>query len=119
MADIALSSSTHDIVLTNTTLGLVYDADYRAQRIKIALKHRMGEWWKDESQGTDLDEIFGKTTELTRRAELRRRCLQVPGIAEITSIRTELDRVRRHWTAEIELLQDNGEPLDLVFTGRA
>lgn len=118
MADIALSS-THDIVLTGATLSLVYDSDYRAQRLKIALKHRMGEWFRDETQGTDYDNaIWGKTTELTRRAELRRRCLQIPGISEITSIRTELDRVRRHWSAEIELLQDDGTALEVRFTGR-
>lgn len=119
MADIALNDS-HDIDLTSGLMHLKYDADYQAQRIGIALKHRQTEWFRDQGAGTDYDSaILGKATDLTRRAEFRRRILEVPGISEISVMVINLDRATRRLTAEIEVLRDDGEPVEVRFDGRA
>jgi hypothetical protein len=98
---------------------LVYDAEYRAQRLRIALHHGMGEWFRDESAGTDYyGSILGKSTDLTRRAEYRRRILQVPGIAEVTRIELALDGSTRKLSGEIECVQADGTLLEIAFTGR-
>lgn len=119
MSDIALNAN-GDVDLTSNELHLKYDGDYQAQRLTVALKHRMGEWFRDQSAGTDYDgAIWGKTTELARRAEVRRRVLGIPGIVEIASMATDLDRQTRAWSADIVCVRDSGEPLEVRFTGRA
>lgn len=118
MADIALNDA-HDIDLTSNRLHLVYDAEYRAQRLRIALRHGQGEWFRDQGAGTDIfGAILGKSTDLSRRAELRRRVLEVPGITEIVTLLSDLDRVTRELTVEITCLQDDGELLEVRSTLR-
>lgn len=118
MSDIALNAA-GDLDLTGNKLHLVYDGDYRAQRMSIALRHRMGEYFRDQSAGTDYDgAIWSKSTELTRRAEVRRRVLQIPGIQEIVTMSTNLDRQTRRWSADIVCVQDDGTVLEQRFTGR-
>jgi hypothetical protein len=120
MADIALDVHASDIALSSARFSLVYDADYRAQRLQIALRHVMGEFFRDQSAGTDyLGAILGKSTDLSRRAEYRRRVLQVPGIAEVTRIELTLDASTRKLSGEIECVQSDGEPLEVQFGGRA
>lgn len=119
MSDIALNFQ-GDLIISSGKIGLVYDSEYRRQRVAIALKHSMGEWFRDQGAGTDYDgAIRGKSTELSRRAEVRRRVLGVPGIAEITAMDTSMDASARRWSADIQAMEVDGQPLELRFDGTA
>lgn len=106
-----------DLVFTEGRLSLVKGPEARAQRVAIALRHFKGEWYLDQNDGTDyFAKILGKATDLSRRAEVRRRILSVPGIVEIQSLTLTLDPVTRAMRGHAEVLDITGvtTPLDLT-----
>ena len=107
-----------DLVFTSGRLEVIRGPDARAQRIRIALKHFMGEWFRDQNAGTDFfDKILGKSTELTRRAEIRRRILEIPGIAEVTSIALRVNPTTRALTGTVQVLDGSGEVVETSLGG--
>ena len=91
MTDLRIDE-TGDIVLTGGKLVLVRGAEGRAQRIAIALRHVRGEWFLDRNAGTGPLRSHPRQVErLSRRAEVRRRVLGVPGVREIQRIELRVD----------------------------
>jgi hypothetical protein len=116
VSDLALDE-TGDLQLTavggsETALELVRDAAYVRQSLAIRLKHFRGEWFRDVNAGTDwYDQILGKATDLSRRAELRRRLLGTPGVVALPRLSLQLDGVRRSLTVDFEVQLESGESL--------
>ena len=110
MSDILITADeTRDLVFTNGRLTIVRSTEARAQRIRIALKHVRGEWFLDQNQGTDyFGKVLGKSTDLARRAEIRRRVLGVPGVVEIQSIELRVDPKTRALSGAVEALDSAG-----------
>lgn len=118
MADIAIDND-GELVLDGPRLTLVYDDEYIRQRLQIAFRHSQGEFFRDLNAGTDyLGSILGKSTDLSRRAEIRRRCLEVPGVREVSEINLSLDGRTRKLSGTVTVIKDNGAPLEVRFKGR-
>lgn len=115
MSDIALSED-GDILLDEGALALAYDDTYVRQSLEIRLKHFRGEWFRDQSAGTAwYEQILGKSTDLARRAELRRRILGTPRVLALTRLALTLDTVRRVLEIDFEVQLDSGLPLEIRF----
>ena len=115
MSDIALTQD-GDLRLDTGRLSLVYDETYVAQSLEIRLKHFQGEWFRDQSAGTDwYGQILGNATDLSRRAELRRRILGSPRVVGLTRLQLEHEPVRRAMTIEFEAQLDTGLPVESRF----
>lgn len=117
MSDFKLDAA-WDMDFSARRAHLIYDTAYRGQRTAIALKHIMGEWYKKDGTGTDYQsKIWPKVSDLTRRAEFRRRCLQTPDVSEVREMRLTTD-ANRNLTGFIKLGQADGTELEVRFTGR-
>lgn len=104
----------NDITVAGGRFEIVTGPEARAQRISIALKHFRGEWFLDANAGTDyFGRILGKSTDLSRRAELRRRILEIPGVHEIRSMNLSIDPRTRALSGSIEVLDETGVTLDV------
>lgn len=110
MSDLEIDRTDRDLVFREGRLTVVKSRDARAQRIFIALAHFKGEWFLDQNAGTDMfGRILGRVSDLSRRAEYRRRLLGVPGVVEVTSIALRLDPRTRNLTGTIECIDKDGE----------
>jgi hypothetical protein len=108
LADIALGPD-GKLLIQNGRFVIITDHEARKQILSIALQHFMGEWYRDENAGTDYrGSIVGKATEMSQRAELRRRCLSVPGIASVQSMRFKKDRMTRALDVQIDTVATDG-----------
>lgn len=115
-ADIALDPLTGDLRLSGDALSLVVDADYVAQVLVIRLKHFRNEWFRDQNAGTDwYGRVLGKSSDLSRRAELRARILSTPYVRALTRLDMSLDPRTRTLTVDFEVQLDDGEPLEASF----
>jgi hypothetical protein len=120
MSDFLLDPETHDLVFTAGKLTVVRGPQGRAQRIRIALRHVRGEWFLDQNAGTDhFGKILGKSTDLSRRAEVRRRVLSVPGVREIESIELQVDPKTRALSGIVRALDVTGASLEVPVEGAA
>jgi hypothetical protein len=120
MSDLMIdtSSPARDLVFQNGDFVIVRGPAARKQRIDIALRHIQGEWYYDANAGTDyFGKILGKSRDLTRRAELRRRILGVPGVVSVQSMQLQLDPKTRRMSGTIEALDITGVPLDVDVEG--
>jgi hypothetical protein len=103
-----------DLAVENNDFVIITGADAVRQRLQIALRHVSGEWFQDRDAGTDYHGvIFGKSRDLARRAEFRRRILQIPEIREIVTLELQLDPVTRALSGEIEVILSSGESLGI------
>jgi hypothetical protein len=108
----------NDVVFSGGRAETVHDAEARAQRIGIALRHIRGEWFLDANAGTDyFGRILGKSTDLSRRAEIRRRILEIPGVREIRAITLHVDPRTRALSGDVEVLDQTGVQLDVPIGG--
>lgn len=115
MSDFKLDAETHDLVFTSGRLTIIRGPEARAQRLKIAFKHIQGEWFLDQNAGTDhFGKILGKSSDLSRRAEIRRRALGVPGVQEVQSIELRLDPRTRRLSGSVQALDITGVPLTVA-----
>ncbi len=110
MSDIEINVAlARDIVFRAGRLTIVRGSEARAQRVHIALLHFMGEWFMDQNAGTNyLGAILGKGADLARRAEFRRRLLEIPGITAIESMNLTLDPSTRRLSGVIEVTDSLG-----------
>jgi hypothetical protein len=70
-----------------------------AQLVLTRLGLWLGEWFLDTSDGTDWNaKVLGRRTEGTRDAVIQARTLQTPGVKEITSYSSSLDRNTREFS---------------------
>jgi hypothetical protein len=110
--------TTRDLIFTAGDLTVLTGPEARAQRIRIALRHLMGEWFLDQTSGTDyFGQILGKSSELSRRAEYRRRILGVPGVVEIASMQLTVDPKTRQLSGTITAIDVTGVPLETDVKG--
>lgn len=50
-----------DLTITNNEIDMIEDDNLTAQTIRCVLSTNKGEWFFDEEEGIDFDNIFGKT----------------------------------------------------------
>jgi hypothetical protein len=118
MSDFQIAGPTRDLVFVRGDFVIVRAAEARRQRIDIAMHHMMGEWFLDENAGTDyFGKVLGKTRDLTRRAEIRRRVLSVPGVVDVTAMQLVLDPRTRALSGTVTALDITGAPIDVVIEG--
>jgi hypothetical protein len=117
MSDFLLDEQ-RDLVFTDGKLTVLRGPDARAQRIGVALRHVQDEWFLDRAAGTDFfGKVLGKSSELSRRAEIRRRVLSVPGVVEVTSIELRVDPKTRALGGTVQALDVTGVPLAVALEG--
>lgn len=108
----------NDLVFTGGRLEIVTGPAARAQRIGIALRHVRGEWFLDENAGTDyFGRILGKSNDLSRRAEIRRRILEIPGVREIQAMSLRLDPRTRRLSGQVDVLDGSGVTISVPIEG--
>lgn len=98
MIDLALSATSHDLLLSPTNdLMLIGNAERVAQQIKISLKAFLGEWFLDTGFGIPyFEEILVKNPNMMIVREIIRDCiLAVPGVVRVNELAVEFDRVAR------------------------
>lgn len=119
MSDFLIDPLNHrDLVFTDGKLTVIRGADARKQRCDICLRHFFGEWFLDANQGTDhFGKILGKSSDLSRRAEIRRRLLEVPGIVEVQSMVLQVDPRTRALSGTVEVLDVTAQVIDLDLAG--
>lgn len=107
--EIGREDSARDLVFVDGDLVLLHGSKARAQRIYVAMAHFRGEWFLDLNAGTDyFGRILGKSSDLSRRAEFRRRILGVPGVVEITTMALSLDARTRNLSGTIHCVDVEG-----------
>lgn len=119
MSDFLIDPLNHrDLVFVDGRLTMITGADARRQRADIALRHFYGEWFLDQNQGTDhFGRVLGKSSDLSRRAELRRRLLGVPGIVEVQSMTLVVDPKTRALSGTVQVLDVSAAVLDIDLAG--
>lgn len=74
----------------------------------------LGQWYLNTSDGTPYQtEVLGKYTGSTADAAIQARLLGTPGVKEILSYSSSLDRDTRAWTANVTMNTIYG-PIQLV-----
>ena len=119
MSDILIDPLNHrDLVFEDGRMTVIGAIEARRQRADIALRHFYGEWFRDQNQGTDFfGKILGKSSELSRRAEIRRRLLEIPGIVEVQSMTLLVDPRTRALSGLVQVLDVTGQVVDLDLVG--
>ncbi len=113
MSDLALDDA-GDLLVEDGDLQLVLNEEYVRQSIAVRLKHFTGEWFRDQNLGTDwYGQILGDSSDLSRRAELRRRILGTSRVATLTRLGLALDAERRVLTVDFEAQLDSGAPVEM------
>lgn len=117
MSDLALTTL-GDLSVTEGLIDLVYDDDAIVQSLDLRLRLVLGEWFRDQDDGTDwFGDILGKVEEAQQRAELRRRILGTGGVASIAELTLTVDTSTRTLSAEVTVIKDDGWPLEVQFAG--
>lgn len=90
--------------------------DAVAQQVRVHVRTLLGEWFLDRRMGVPyLQELFVKgVTERTVRAIMRRKILEVDGVARVLSLTVSVDRTTRLSTIdELVILTTEGDELAL------
>lgn len=110
MTDIKLNAD-NDLDLTNLQLSLVEDGEAIAQEIRIACRFFLAEWALDKRIGIDfLGRILGKkgVTPDEVSNEYRRALQSIPGVTQIDSVQTVIDKATRIGTITFRVTTDAG-----------
>lgn len=97
-SDIKLSPSTHDLVFERDDLALfAKEEDSIRQRLKIGLSTVRGEWFLNTEKGLPITSpsFAQKGGQVVLDAYIRRFIEDFPGIQELSTYRSELDRATR------------------------
>lgn len=70
-----------------------------AQAVLTRLRLFTGEWFLDNREGLELDNILGKGTQTTRDREVQSRILGTPGVTGIAAYSSSVDS-RRNFTVQ-------------------
>jgi hypothetical protein len=108
--DIALSTSTHDIVFVNGELTTVSDLDAIAQHVKIRLLFFKGEWELNLDEGVPYwtDVLVVGPDLRAIESLLRQVVLGTPGISSIVSFSIDHDRSARTLSLVFEAITTDG-----------
>lgn len=95
--DIAMNVASGDILIKNTDILLVDNAERIAQQILITLRFWFGEWFLDVTQGVPyLEHVLVKTPNLNHvRQIIIEQILSVAGVESVQSIELDFDRLNR------------------------
>lgn len=108
--DIALSTTTHDLVFTDGELTTVSSLDAIAQHVKVRLLFFKGEWELNLDEGvpywTDILVIGPDLRAI--ESLLRQVVLGTPGITSIVSFSIAHDRANRTLEATFEAITTDG-----------
>ncbi len=110
MRDIALNND-NDLDLTGLQLTLLSEALGVAQEIRIACRFFLAEWALDTRIGIDFfGRILGKkgVTEDEVSNEYRRALLSVPGVTQVDSVLTTINKATREGTITFRVTTDAG-----------
>lgn len=110
MTDFALDVTTHDIAIRAGDFIPIDGLAAIEQELRIALLSWRGEWFLDRSVGTDhLGRILGRSSQVVRDAEIKSVIMSVPGVVEILSYVTRVDRLSRSMEVVFTVLTSFGE----------
>lgn len=104
MKDLLLDLVEHDLVITNYDLSLVSDAGQTRQAVKMRLLTIFSEWFLDTRVGIRyFDVVCTKNPDLSLIDSIMKATIvETPGILELLSYRSELDKTRRTLTVTFE-----------------
>lgn len=111
MSDIALDLVSNDLDMTGLQLNLLSDARAIVQEIQIACRFFLAEWALDTRVGIDfLGRILGKkgVTEEDVSNEYRRALNSIPGVTQIDSVTTTIEKTTRKGTIVWRVITDTG-----------
>jgi len=104
-----LDSASWDLVINNNSLQRISGADEVRQRICIALRHILGEYFLNVDHGVPYQQILGsKFGEDTVLILIRNEIMEVPGVLSINKISVNLDKRHIFIQANV-LVQDSSE----------
>lgn len=108
--DIAMNTSSGDLVVKNGDLMIIDNAERIAQQILITLREWSGEWFLNTADGIPyLEYILVKNpNEDHIRQILSEAILDVDGVQSITSMDLTFSRVNRSLIVEYEAITDYG-----------
>ena len=111
MKDIALDSTTGDLLLKNFDLQLIDGRDQIAQNLAIRLRFILGEWFLDITAGVPYyDDFFIKAPNQIRiESILKEEILNTPGIDKILSFSSNFDAHRRAYSVSFSVDTLQGE----------
>lgn len=111
MKDIALDSTTGDLLLKNFDLQLIDGRDQIAQNLAIRLRFILGEWFLDVTAGVPYyDDFFIKAPNQIRiESILKEEILNTPGIDKILSFSSNFDAHRRTYSVSFSVDTLQGE----------
>jgi hypothetical protein len=84
-----------DMVFGYAPTFLVDTPQAVAQAVKTRLRLFTAEWFLDNREGLDLQQINGYGTQTTRDREVQQRILGTPGVTNITRYLSSVDRNRK------------------------
>lgn len=98
-------SSTGDYVFGQQQANFwVNVPDGVAQAVATRLRLRLGEWFLDNTEGTDWNgKVLGNRTALTRDVEIQQRVLNTPGVTQIDNYNSTLNASTRDFSAAFQL----------------
>lgn len=108
--DLALDAKTHDIVVHDSDVIFIDNAERVAQQIKIHLLTLLGEWFLDVTHGVPyLEYILVKNPnfELIRQI-LKEHILNVDDVSAVNSIVLDYDARQRRLSVEYEASTEYG-----------
>lgn len=104
MTDLLLDLVEHDLVITNYDLTLVSGADQVRQAVKMRLLTIFSEWFLDTRVGIHyFDVVCTKNPDPSLiDSIMKATIIETPGIKELLSYTSELDKVHRSLTITFE-----------------
>lgn len=119
MSDWALDPVTGDLAIAKGRVWLVDGNDAIAQDWSLRMSRILGEWFRDQRKGVDLDVMLDKLTrsrQIQIRAIVRAETLAVRGLVSVLGIALDLNRSTRVLTVTVQALKDSGEVVPLATT---
>ena len=114
-----IDPETRDLVFdSNGCFKKIYDSDTTIQNVRHALLTWKGEFFADETHGTDYDRIFGlnqnEIEDSTVKEVIREAVFQEPDVARINTLTVTYEK--RSITAAFSATLVNGETINLEVT---
>jgi hypothetical protein len=108
--DLLINDEIDDIEISGGDLSLTSDQDAIRQALSLQLRMVRGEWFLDNTLGTDYyGQIFGFKNFIQADAEFIRSILSVPGVVSILEpLAYNLDKVNRVLSVSFKVQTDTG-----------
>jgi len=129
MADLKLTTDTHDLDLTGLQVSLTDDTDSEtlAQRIKLNLLANLTEWIFDLEFGVpylrssiDQTRIFILTDGVKDigiiDGIMREKILSVPGVKQLSSYTSSIDKTTRTYNFDFAVVDNYGDTINLSLS---